>query len=292
MSTFRDLPWRHSVALDVGTATTRIVTGTGSLIEIPSRLGACPGLAGGVVIDGATVSRLLTPMLHQSRIFGVVKPTVLACAPTDARPEERQLLTDSILRGGAASVSMIPEPLAAAIGAGVDVASPYAQMVIDLGEGVTDCAVIQSGKIRETCALRRGCAHFRNAIVQEAVSWERCDHSDAELLMRKYGINGPDAGAWGLVAAKSIEAALEGIAEKLAAFFRELPHGAACDIIDGGICLTGGGALIPGVREYLARRLRIGVRVPGNPLLSVAEGIRSILPVILSLNLLSRQENQ
>ena len=143
ISIFKSTYWRQHVALDVGTATIRLAAGPSQLIEQPSRIGDKRALRGGVVVDGDTISHILKPLLDRTRQFGIVKPYVLTCAPSDARPEERQLLIDSIMRSGAAEAAVIPEPMAAAIGAGIDVSSPYARMVIDIGEGVTDCAIIR-----------------------------------------------------------------------------------------------------------------------------------------------------
>jgi rod shape-determining protein MreB len=286
MSKFHNVHWRQHVALDVGTATTRIATGLSSLREKPSRIGTKAGLANGVVVDGETVLQILEPLLKRSKAFGIVKPCVLVCAPSDARWEERQLLAESILKAGAASLSMMPEPLAAAIGSGLDVSSPYAQMVLDIGEGVSDCAVIQSGRIQATCAVRLGCAHMRASIVKAARcgGWTSCDEEDAEVLMRSYGLKGSPSPEGSAVAASALQTVIEKIGDTIDAFFRDIPDSLGCDIIDSGVCLTGGGALIPGFPEYLGRRLGVNIHVAGNPLFSVAEGARAVLPVILSLN--------
>src|SRR5512146_3268151 len=93
---FHRLHWRQHIALDVGTATTRIAAGTCSFIEKPSRTGAGPALANGVIADHEAALQILKPLLDGARAFGIVKPYVLACAPSDARSEERQLLADCI----------------------------------------------------------------------------------------------------------------------------------------------------------------------------------------------------
>ncbi|SNB46287.1 rod shape-determining protein [Geobacter sp. DSM 9736] len=281
-----DLHWRQHVALDVGTATTRIATGTKSFLVKPSVAEGKPALANGVVVDPEGVLQLLKPLLDRAKLFGMLKPCVLACAPSDARPEERALLRHSIMKAGAASVSMIPEPLAAAIGSGLDVTSPYAQMVIDIGEGVTDCAVIVSGKILATCAVRKGCSHMRSAIIQTAREngWTISDENYAELLMRTRGIKREPAERGSTLAAVGLQSVVENIAMTAQCFFKDLPDSLGCDIIDSGICLTGGGSLIPGVREYIERHLGISIKPAGNPLTSVAEGARAILPVIFSPN--------
>ena len=278
--------WRQHVALDVGTATTRIAAGTTSFVEKPSSVEGKPALANGVVVDQEAVLQILAPLLDRGRIFGILKPFVLACAPSDACPEERALLADSIMKAGAASVSMIPEPLAAAIGSGLDVASPYAQMIIDIGEGVTDCAVILSGKIQATCAIRQGCSHMRRSIMRAVRDdgWTISDENYAEMLMRNNGLRQGSAETGSNLPGIVLQSVVEKIALTAQSFLKDLPDSLACDVIDSGICLTGGGSLIPGVKEYLERQLRIGIKVACNPLTSVAEGARAIIPVILSLN--------
>ncbi len=283
---FHSLHWRQHIALDVGTATTRIAAGTSSFIEKPSRIGPRPALANGVIADDEAARQVLKPLLDGARAFGIVKPYVLACAPSDARSEERQLLADCIMKAGAASLSLIPEPLAAAIGSGLDVSSPYAQMVIDIGEGVTDCAIVRSGKIQATCAVRTGCAHMRSSIVKAALlhGWIHCDDDYAEMLIRTCGLRQSLAQEKSALTATALQPVVDTIGDTLEAFLKDLPDSLGCDVIDSGICLTGGGALVPGVREYLEQRLRIDINIASKPLASVAEGARAVLPIILSLN--------
>lgn len=286
MSIFHSGHWRQHVALDLGTATTRIATGMSQSIEKPSHIGEKKALHNGVIVDGETTLEILKPLLDRTRIFGIVKPCVLACAPSDARKEERQLLIDSIMKAGAASTSVIPEPLAAAIGSGIDVSSQYAQMVIDIGEGVTDCAVIRSSKIRATCAIRVGCGQMRRAIVLAAQESECTDVSGlyADTLLRTCGLTRSVDHAGSVMTAVALQPVLEEITETIDSFLRDMPHDVGCEIIESGICLTGGGALIPGVREYLEQRTGIGITIASNPRASVVEGARAIVPVILLLN--------
>ncbi|MDU0458618.1 MAG: rod shape-determining protein [Geobacteraceae bacterium] len=283
---FHSAHWRQHIALDVGTATIRIATGLSPLTEYPSLIGLKRALCNGVVVDGETVSNILEPLMDRVRRFGIFKPCVLACAPSDARQEERQLLIDSIINAGAASVMIIPEPLAAAIGAGLDVSSPYAQMVIDIGEGVTDCAIIRSSKIRTTCAIRIGCDQMRRAIVATAISYgSTIDDSYADMLMRTSGLLRSAEHVGSVFTKMALLPVIEKIAATIDSFLRDLPHDEGCEIIENGICLTGGGALIPGVRDYFEQRTGISTTIASNPRASVAEGARAIVPVILFLNL-------
>ena len=286
MSVFHTGHWRQHVALDVGTATIRIATGMASLIERPSQIGTRRALRDGVVVDDETALLILKPLLDRTRKFGIVKPCVLACAPSDATKEERELLIGSIMKAGAASISLIPEPLAAAIGAGVDVSSQYAQMVIDIGEGVTDCAVIRSSKIRVTCAIRVGCDRMRRVIVAAAQESGCTDVSDTfgNMLMRTCGFDRSVVQPGSILTANALLPVMEELADTIQEFLRDLPHDLGCEIIESGICLTGGGALIPGVRKYFEQRTGISVTIARTPCSSVVEGARAILPVILTLN--------
>lgn len=285
-SMFKSTHWRQHIALDVGTATTRIATGQSSIAERPSLIGCKRALRDGVIVDGETVSFILEPFFSLARRFGILKPCVLACAPSNAQDEERQMLTDSIMKAGAFSVSIIPEPLAAAIGSGLDVSSPYAQMVIDIGEGVTDCAVIRSSKILVTSAVRVGCGRMRQAIVNEGPKYG-CAHIDdtyADMLMHRCGLARSADHAGSVFAATAIQPIFEEIADTIDSFLKDLPHEVGCEVIDSGISLTGGGALIPGVKTYLEQRTGISTTVASNPRAAVVEGARAIVPVVLFLN--------
>lgn len=116
--------WKHNLALDVGTAGIRVGTGVKRLIEQRSAPAAKRALCGGAVVDGDALVAILEPLLAQGRAFGIVKPRVLACAPSDVGRSERELLIESIFRSRASSVVVIPEPIAAAVGAGINVSSP------------------------------------------------------------------------------------------------------------------------------------------------------------------------
>ncbi len=286
ISMFQCTPWRQHIALDVGTATIRIAAGLSPLTEHPSLVGVKRALRGGVIVDGDAVSHILEPLMDRLRRFGILKPCVLACAPSDARQEERQLLLDSIINAGAASVMIIPEPLAAAIGSGLDVSSPYAQMVIDIGEGVTDCAIIRSSKIQTSCAIRIGCDQMRRAIMTTAISYGcTIDDSNADTLMRNNGLVRPTGHVDNVLAETALQPVVEKIADTIISFLRDLPDHLGCEVIESGICLTGGGSLIPGVRDYFEQRTGINITIASNPRASVAEGARLIVPIIMQLNL-------
>lgn len=284
-STFHLTHWRQHVALDVGTAGIRVATGMSAVAECLSRIGGRLAMRGGVVADADALSRILRPMLDKARVFGIVRPCVLTCAPSDVNRHERKMLVDAVRDAGAASVTVIPEPLAAAIGAGLDVSAAFAQMVVDIGEGVTDCAVIASSKIKATEAVRIGCGRMRWAIDDAfATGNARLEGWDSADYLCRCGICDNNVQQGSSIAASALRPVIEEITGMIDAFVKGLPPEVGCEIIESGICLTGGGALVPGIREAIEQRTGISVFTPKTPRVSVVEGARSILPVVMYLN--------
>src|SRR5262249_7266062 len=180
------------IAIDLGTANTRLYAlGRGMIADEPSivrmsletgrveAVGRCAvrlryrngnassvsPLRAGVIEDVDAAASLLKPLMWRARRLGLMRPRALACAPTDASEKERAALIEVTRRAGASYVAIAPEPLAAAIGAGLDISSPYAQMVVDIGDGVTDIAVIRSGTLVATSAVRKACSDLHSAIL-------------------------------------------------------------------------------------------------------------------------------
>lgn len=269
--------WRPQVALDVGTSTIRVASGRRPIMEHHSRLGDVVGVSGGAIVDDEAVTKILKPLLDKTRLFGIVKPCVLACAPSDATAEERDSLYTAIMRAGASSVWIIPEPLAAAVGAGIDVSSPYAHMVVDIGEGVTDCALIKMSRIQTTAAIRVGCAQIREALAV-------CD-SAAEGIVQVPELLGGDSDG-NIELSEGLQSVLNTITGLIDRFLKDLRPEEGCEVIESGILLTGGGALIPGLNRYLEQRFGITVITATQPRTNVVEGARAIVPVVVMLNLL------
>ncbi|QEM68062.1 hypothetical protein FO488_07740 [Geobacter sp. FeAm09] len=298
--------WRPDIAIDLGTATTRVAGRGHGVITRTSVAGNTPALSAGVVVDGDAVVALLEPLIAKMRIFGVIRPRAVACAPTDASAGERNAVVEGISRGGASAVVVVPEPLAAAVGAGVDIVSPYARMVIDLGEGVTDCAVIASGKVVDTAALRGGCGAFRSALRETVLRMRnmRITTRQAELLLRAalrgpatVSVQAPGTGEGDCPAQPPIslaeareacEPAMAAILGLITGFLRDLPHSMGCEIIENGITLTGGGALLAGMRERIQAATGIAVMPVPNPLEAVVRGAYAMLPIVAMLNMWKR----
>jgi rod shape-determining protein MreB len=193
---------------------------------------------------------------------------------------------------GAALVSILPEPLAAAVGLGLDLASPHAQMVVDVGNGVTDVAVLRSGLLEQTLAVGVGCSSLRAAVMDYLTCLVGVVPSEAavEDLVRR-APPGPEAETVELTLEPArrrdrartvsierglVAAAMEPVVETIVAAVRGarnvLPAKASCEIIENGVCLTGGGACLPMLVERISRGANLHARVPANPLHAVIRG--------------------
>lgn len=282
---------RCQVAVDVGTAFCRVAAEKIGVVTIPTALSAKPPLQGGVVVDAGGATDLLAPLLSRTKGLGLLGPLVLAGAPTDAHAREREALTGVLRKSGAARVRIVPEPLAAAVGSGIDISSPYAQMIVDIGEGVTDCIVLREGKIIASRAVRIGCGNLREELMRrfvsegkKAPSREEADRVVATAGVGRVGVQketaeGADAFPGPLSASvhEVIEPAVAGILAAPAALLREIPDDVGCEIIESGILLTGGGALIPGLSERLAAATSVRVATPESPLDVVVRGLAWML---------------
>ena len=331
LSKLRRLVAAPDVAIDLGTANTRLyAAGRGLIADEPSIVKMSEEararamgerhesliisqeatvwpLRAGVVTDIGAATSLLKPLLWRARRLGLIRPRVLACVPTDACEEERAALIEATRRAGAAAVVLAPEPLAAAIGAGLDVSSPYAQMLVDIGDGVTDIAIIRSGNLEMTAAIRMAGSDL-HAAVRRMVAARRgvwLSQREAERVTRRLGTAHSTSLAASLMAKgtdcktqratvvrltqEEIFAAIEPIIKTIVGAVQtaanDLPHRMACEVIESGICLTGGGACLNGMAERITGETEIDVRLAVAPLHAVINGAREMLAVGAATNL-------
>lgn len=318
------------LALDLGNANTRLyASGKGLICDEPSVIRLSPihtsfgagrarrpadvtgrvmscmpsmtPLAGGVVTDVDAAAELLAPFIRRARLYGLSRPRVLACAPTDASPREVAALVTAVRHAGASSVKVVPEPLAAAVGAGLDISLPYAQMLIDIGDGVTDFAVIRSGQLIKTAAVRSACRNIY-ALIQSLVArrygailyWREAERLAGESGFDQQMPSRLEARALGLERTKghetevcvtgadvseAVEPVLREIRDKLRNVIRGLSHDVAAEVIESGVCLTGGGTYLPGMKDIIATETSLDVRVASDPLHAVINGAGQMLAV-------------
>lgn len=306
-----------SIAVDLGTANTRCYASLhGEVTETPSSISLAPTqtnnvadeylqymnkkialrpLRGGVIVDLANTVTLLKPLVKKSgRLLSA--PISLASAPTDSTEKERDLLRRAIMNAGASHVSIIPEVWAAAIGAGVDISLPHAQLLVDIGDGVTDMAVFRDGRIIYSSSIRMACSDLQRAVRSAIMTKYKIQVSghDIErltnlisLLVTKeesmpesLNVSGMDiirrckVNCW--ISKIDIMNSIEPVANKIIGTIEKslqrLPEKAYCEIVESGVCLTGGGACIKGMDRLIAVRTKLNVRVPADPIHAVING--------------------
>jgi rod shape-determining protein MreB len=279
------------VAIDVGTATTRVSFG-GKHVQRPSFVReevegqtiVRPAMRAGVVTDVAGVASVLEALLARGpRSWR--RPGAVVCAPTDVSGAERDALIESVAVAGASVVAVVPEPLAAAVGSGVDLSSEYATALLDIGEGVTDLALFRGGSVIHSAARRIGCATLR----QPLRDWfefraERHLVADATLerIVRDYcSPESPGALDAALLSMDEMEALLEPALDEIAIFVaeavRELPDLLAAEVIESGIHVTGGGAALPRLVQRIESAVRLPLKHVHDPLSAVIRGAGAML---------------
>lgn len=308
------------IAVDLGTANTRIYAfGTGRLIEKPSSVSlvkekteisdeyfryinstlVTAPLRGGVIVDLKNAVSLLKPMIVKTRKL-FKSPISLACAPTDTTEAERGLLCSALVASGASRVAIMPEVWAAALGAGVDPTLPTAQLLIDIGEGVTDLAVFRGGRIIFSSAIRTACGDIHKAVRSTIMARykikvfehevERLSNEIATInqqldRQRLIHISGIDVVKRGEISTavdsriivEAILPVVSKITEMIDTSLKKLPEKVYCEILDSGVCLTGGGACIEGMDGLIAAKTRMAVKIAPDPLHAVINGATQTL---------------
>lgn len=261
----------------------------------PENITAIRPLKEGVIADRTVTTQMIQFLLHKTAGRSLMKPTVLLCVPSGVTNVERRAVVRAARDAGAGRAMTIEEPMAAAIGAGLPISQAGGNIVVDIGGGTTDIAVISLGGIVRSASLRVGGDKFDDSIVRHIrqVYNLMVGEMTAEEVKIRIGsaypleeelvmpIRGRDLVS-GLpktvdITSQEIREALSDpvrqISEKLCAVLEETPPELASDIIERGITLTGGGALLRGLDRLLEDITEIPVRVADNALQSVAIGI-------------------
>ena len=317
----------HDMAIDLGTANTVVyVRGRGIVLNEPSvvametingvrrvkavgddaklMMGKTPGsieairpLRDGVIADIDVAEDMIKWFIR--KVHGKSKfrwPEIVICVPSGSTKVERRAIRDAASNAGASQVWLIEEPMAAAIGADMPVTEPIGSMVVDIGGGTTEVAVLSLRGLAYTTSVRVGGDKMDEAIV----SYIRRNHnlligdSTAERIKMEVGCAKPPADGIGQVifikgrdlvngVPKEIQINQGQIAEALSEPVATIVEGVrvalentapelAADIVDQGIVLTGGGALLQGLDEVLRDETGLPVTVAEDPLTCVALG--------------------
>lgn len=274
----------------------------------PGNISAIRPLKDGVIADYSTTLKMLQYIIQKTcgSSFPVrLKPTVLICVPSGVTNVEDRAVRQAAKEAGAGIALTIEEPFAAAIGAGLPISAPGGNMVVDIGGGTTDIAVISLGGKVLSHSLRVGGNKLDEAIIRHVRNTYNLmigDPTAEEIKIRvgsayplaqelRMEIRGRDLVA-GLpktveITSEEIREALaepvRQIAEKLCGVLEVTPPELGSDIIERGITLTGGGALLRGLDRLLNSVTDIPVRVADNALSCVAIGTGMALEQMVQL---------
>ncbi len=261
----------------------------------PDTITASRPLRDGVIADYRITSAMIRHYIGKvSGGFRLTKPDVMVCVPAGATSTERRAVVDATLAAGARAAYIIREPVAAAIGAGIPIASAAGNMVVDIGGGTTEIAILSLGGVVAQHSIRVGgnrldsaiAEHIRRnyglAIGDRTAEMVKQEIGSALLLTRDRNmeIRGRDIVA-GLpktisISSNEITAAitpeLEKIIQAIRVVLEQTPPELSSDIIDRGMVLTGGGALLKNLDKMLTGVTGVPCVVAEEPLLCVARG--------------------
>ena len=316
------------IGIDLGTANVLIyVKGQGIILNEPSvvaidsdskkplavgreafdMLGRTPGkvhairpMKDGVIADFETTEIMLNHFINKingKSLFS--KPRILICCPSNITQVEKNAIKEAAERTGARKVFLEEEPKVAAVGAGMDISRPSGNMVIDIGGGTTDIAVLSLGGIVNSSSIKVAGNTFDHDImkyIRDKYKLLIGDRTAEEIkftignvfpdsLKQKMEVRGRDL-VTGLphtikINASEIEEALRESAYTIVrtakTVLEQTPPELSADIIDKGIIITGGGALIKGFDKLLSHELKVPVFIAESPLTCVAEGTGILL---------------
>jgi len=318
----------NDVAIDLGTANTLVyLRGKGIVLNEPSvvavdrttnkviavgkeaksMLGRTPDeihavrpLKDGVIADFEKTEDLLREFIQKAlRRRTWVRPRIIICVPSGITEVEKRAVQDSAQHAGAREVLLVPEPIAAAIGVGLPVGKPSGNMIIDIGGGTTEIAVMALNSIVNQQSIRVGGDEMDEAIVQYVKKAYNLliGEQTAEMIKIKIGsafrleqeeemeIKGRDlvAGIPKTMKISSVEVRealsepLQQIVDALMQSLEKTPPELASDIVDRGIVMTGGGSLLRGIDMLLREATNLPITVAEDPLSCVVLGTGKIL---------------
>ncbi len=318
------------IAIDLGTSNTRIyIAGKGKFLDEPSvvtinldnddivavgqeayamigrtsqRLSSIEPIVGGVISDFYLVENMIRIQLGKANISRIIKPRVVACIPGEITDVEKRAVVNSILSIGVRSVSLIEASKAAAIGAGLDIRSPHGRLVLDMGGGTTDIAVISLGDISVSRSMKVGGNSFDEEIIKYVrrkynLIIGRVTAQSAKLEIgsvikpkedKTYIVKGRNT-VTGLPQSVELHSSelyetlaetASTIASQVQDVLEETPPELVGDIYKDGIVLTGGGVQINGFDKLIEKQVKLEAHPAENPADCVINGCGSALKYI------------
>ena len=316
--------WSQDMAIDLGTANTLVVLKDRGVVlnepsvvaivnemgkrtvlavgdEAKTMLGRTPGniqairpLRDGVIADFIVTEEMIKHFIKKVHIKNTfANPRILICVPTGSTPVERKAIQDSALAAGARRVQLIEEPIAAAIGAGLPISEATGSMIVDIGGGTTEIAVMSLGGVVFSKSLRIAGDAMDGAIINYMRKKFNLliGESTAEKIKKEIGTAIPSTNNVFLMKGRDIrtgtpkeislteedacEALMPILSQMLSAIKEALestPPELSADLVDMGLVLTGGGALLKNIDKLISKDTGLPVTIADNPLECVALG--------------------
>lgn len=285
------------VAFDIDTNKIKAIGEEARLMlgRTPGNIVAVRPLRQGVISDYTVTEKMLKYFIQKALGKKILKkPRISVCVPSEVTEVEKKAVEDATYQAGAREVAIIEEPIAAAIGAGIDISRPCGNMIVDIGGGTTDIAVISLGGTVVSTSIKIAGDDFDEAIIR----YMRKKHNlligerTAEDIKIKIGSAYPSAEAVSMdirgrnlvtglpktvtVTSTETEEALKEataqIVEAIHSVLEKTPPELAADIADRGIVLTGGGSLLQGLEELIEEKTGINTMTAEDPMTAVAIG--------------------
>ena len=268
--------------------------------KTPGNIRALRPLKDGVITDLRVTSMMLRDFFERLDMVSLFnRPSALVCIPYGITEVERRAVEDATFEAGAKNVGLIDEPIAAAVGAGIQVYKARGAMLVDLGGGVSEASVISLGGVVKSNSLRIAGDELDIAIVNYLKQARNIliGEITAEKLKLRIGTATPDidrgsmevcgrdlrtglAKTVEISSAEICEAIREPVSEIISMVkqtLEETPPELSADIFDFGIVMVGGGSMLPGIDEAINRRTGVRVIKAKRPIDSVCEGLGKML---------------
>ena len=321
------------IAIDLGTANTLIwIRGEGIVLNEPSiiardtinnkifavgneanrMLGRThPGietirpLQDGVIADDEMANEMIKHFIKKINISNFSRPRIIICIPSGVTKLEERAIKEAAESANSSEVYLIKEPMAAAIGIGIDVSSPKGHMIVDIGGGTTEIAVIALNGIvslktirnagdRQTELIRNWLHDYHHIEIGEKTSEDikKTVGSAIKLHSEKFNITGKNV-TDGIPKTiqistdeitKALNSSVSAITEAIRQALDLTPPEHSIDIMRNGIILTGGGSLLKGLDIYIRNKTKLPVNVSEDPLLAIVKGTGMVLDNIKDFN--------
>jgi len=314
------------IAIDLGTANTLIyVKGQGILLDEPSivarsvhdgevvavgkdakemlgkthrEIQTIRPLKDGVIADFDMSDAMIRGFIRKINLSRIARPNIVICIPSGITEVEKRAVRESAERANARKVYLVEEPIAAAIGIGIDISKPVGNIIVDIGGGTTEIAVIALNGIVTKQAIRIAGDEMDEAIIQyfkdehnlligeRTAEWIKCSVGSAMPVDdTTVSIKGRSlvAGIPKTIEVSSVEIreclkdTIDQIAQAIKQALEQTPPELSSDILDRGVILTGGGALLKGLDQRIRVETDLAVNVAENPLQSVVKGTGIII---------------